>query len=336
MKKGVLLINLGTPRSTESKDVRAYLKEFLSDKRVIDIHPVLRFLLLRLIILPFRTRKTKKSYEEIWQKEGSPLKLLTEKLTRLVKDQLKENYEVSYAMRYGNPSIPSEIEKMRSKCSQLTVIPLYPQYASSSTGSSVAKTYESLNHKWDPFPVKIVNSFYKHPAYTDSFAGLMKKFDTKDTKSHLLFSYHGIPERHILKSGCKVVCENCSKKNENENNKNFCYRYQCYASTSLMAKKLGLTENQYTVSFQSRLGKSPWIKPYTDIIIDELYDKGIRKLWVVCPSFVSDCLETLEEIAMELKEQWLEKPGTSFEKVPCLNADPVWVKSFSQMIRDVS
>lgn len=326
MKKGLLLINLGTPDSTNISDIKRYLREFLSDKRVIDIPAVARYLLVYGLIVPFRSKNTAHAYESIWTRCGSPLKVYSQELVSDIQNLLGDKYQVVLGMRYGAPSLEKALDKL-SACQEITVLPLYPQYSSAATGSSIEEVMRILYQKAVIPSLHIIRDFYEHPAYIASQSEVIGKHLSK--QCHLLFSYHGIPERHIIQGGCKPVCsKDCSfvtPKNQ------ACYRAQCYETSRLLAEKLSLCPQQYSTAFQSRLGKTPWIKPYTDEILSELIGKGIENLAVACPSFTVDCLETLEEIGIRLKEQWIYLGGKEFILIPCLNTNKSWVKAVIEM-----
>lgn len=329
---GVLLINLGTPDDTKVSSIRRYLREFLLDPRVIDLPAFFRYLLVYGAILPFRPFKTAKAYKKIWQEEGSPLRLHTQDLARKTGEILGAGYQVKAAMRYGNPSIASALNKL-SACKEIIVLPLFPQYSSAATGSAMAKVFVELAKQWNLPYIRVIDHFYAREDFINPLASLIKPY-ISDPETFLLFSYHGLPERHLDKSNCQAPCQRkdacpiVGKKNY------FCYRAQSYQTSKLLAEKLLLSSDRYTTAFQSRLGKIPWIKPYTDEILTELYDKGIRKLVVACPAFTADCLETLEEIGMQAKEQWLALGGDSFELTPCLNSDDKWVEGVVKLIQE--
>lgn len=336
-KIGVLLVNLGTPSQANKSSIRTYLREFLSDPRVIDINPLARFLLLNAIILPFRPRKIIESYKAVWTEKGSPLAVNLSELSHKLQDELGSEYQVQDAMRYGQPSLKSGLKAL-SECKKIIVLPMYPQYASSSTGSSIAKIYEIIQNSWDTPDLKVLHSFYDKPFFIDPLADSIARARQNYQWDHLLFSYHGLPKRHLEKSACQSVHKQCSqgpcpKSSEQAHS---CYRFQSYKTTELVAAKLSLPADQISVSFQSRLGRTPWIKPYTDEIVDSLYERGVRKLAVVCPSFTADCLETIEEVGMRLKEQWLANPNTSFHRIDCLNQDPQWVKALGTFTKSFS
>ncbi|CAM2766219.1 ferrochelatase [Legionella worsleiensis] len=328
MKKGLLLINLGTPDSTNSSDIKRYLRQFLTDGRVIDLPALLRYFLVYGLIVPFRSKNTAHAYQSIWTPLGSPLKVYSQDLAKVMQQILGDEYTVALGMRYGNPSIEQALGELAS-CQDITVLPLYPQYSSAATGSSIEEVMRILAAKQVIPSLRIIRDFYNHPAFITSQAAMVQEHLT--SQHHVLFSYHGIPERHILKGGCQSVCsQNCPSINTNNQG---CYRAQCYATSLLLAQQLNLNPGQYTTSFQSRLGKTPWIKPYTDEVLSELIKQGVQHLIVACPSFTVDCLETLEEIGMRLKEQWMQLGGKEFILVPCLNANPQWAKALIDLIQ---
>lgn len=338
LKTGVLLVNVGTPDAPESKAVRRYLKEFLSDPRVIDIPAMLRFLLLRCIILPFRSPKSAHAYKSIWLADkGSPLLMHSQQLAAGVATQLGEQYLVEVAMRYQNPSLAQAITKLtEAGVSRIVVFPLFPQYSSAATGTVFEKVAKIIHAQWNIPQLIYIPPFYQDSLFIESYALIAKKFLAEYSADFILFSYHGLPERHVKKSDLSqgkhcLQKENCCDKIEKDNQ--FCYRAQCFATTRLLANSLQLNPQQYATSFQSRLGRDPWIKPYTDLLLPELAKKGFKKIAVICPAFVADCLETLEEIQMRAKEQWLELGGEDLKLIPSLNSDTHWVKAVTAMIK---
>lgn len=331
---GVLLINLGTPDNIKVSSIRRYLREFLLDPRVIDLPVFLRYLLVYGAILPFRPFKTAKAYKEIWQANGSPLRIHTHDLAAKTGELLGDNYQVKAAMRYGNPSIAKAVKEL-GHCKKIIVLPLFPQYSSAATGSAIAKTFIELSQQWNLPSVRVIDQFYAREEFIEPVAQLIKPY-MSDPETFLLFSYHGLPERHLDKSSCKAPCQRidvCPLVGENNY---FCYRAQCYQTSKLLAEKLALDSDRHTTAFQSRLGKIPWIKPYTDEVLPELYSKGIKKLAVACPAFTADCLETLEEIGMQAKAQWLSLGGESFELIPCVNSHDNWAQGVAQLIKESS
>lgn len=334
MKKGVLLINLGTPNSPSTKDVKKYLTQFLNDPRVIDINPVGRFLLVNAIIVPFRSPKSAKLYSHIWTKEGSPLLTYGIELKKQLQQQLGENYSVELGMRYQNPSIEVALNKLRAeKVSEIIALPLYPQYASSSTGSSVAELMRVLK-EWEVTPsVKIINKFYDNPEFIDSVAEVASKYDLT-AYDYYLFSYHGLPERHIRKSSLHYggnTCQLGSCCNKLTSNNHYCYRAACFETTRQLVKRLQLPEGKYETTFQSRLDDK-WIKPYSDKVIEEKAKAGYKRILVFSPAFVADCLETLYEIGTEYNELFRKHGGEKIQLVESLNCSPKWVQTVKNMI----
>ena len=329
-KVGIIFINIGTPKSLSTKDVAFYLREFLSDRRVIDINPILRFLLVNLIIAPFRSFKSKKAYAEVWTDKGSPLLSLSESFLEKVKARLPQNVKAVFAMRYGQPSLKSAVDDLKD-CAKIIIFPMYPQYASASTGSSIEKTFDLFKKKNQIPAIHTFFSFYNKDFYINSFVKIIEEHRQKKPFDFLLMSYHGLPERQLAGEtldSCRScdrikACPKISLTNQ------YCYRAQCYETSKLIAHKLGLEDDAWTVSFQSRLGKTPWIKPYTDILLPELAKKNKKNLAVVCPSFTTDCLETLEEIGLQAKSSWMENGGESFSLISCLNDDTHWVDSLT-------
>lgn len=336
MKNGLILLNLGTPDSTKVKDVRKYLRQFLSDPRVLDIPWLLRTMLLNLVILPTRPKKSAAAYKRIWQENGSPLLINTINLADKASKLLGENWHVEVAMRYANPSIKDIIAKMHAKrVEKIFVLPLFPQYASSSYGSAVASLYQELTKYDYVMPVYVKEPYYDDKEFVNIISkDIQKKLAPDD---FLLMSFHGLPERHVIRSdggklpkGCdlKSHCPKITAANLT------CYRAQCYATAKAVAKKLNM--QNYEVAFQSRLGKTPWIQPYTDEFLEEILNRGFKSLIVACPSFTSDCLETIEEIGMELKEQWLDMGGEKFQLVSCLNDNNDWAELICKWAKSYS
>lgn len=337
LKKGVLLINLGTPDSYNPKSVKQYLKEFLNDERVIDLPSWFRYPFVNWFIIPRRYKTTSEAYRKIWLTNGSPLLQHGLMLTESLADKLGEKFQVELAMRYGNPSIPDTLKKMMA-CESIQVIPLFPQYSSAANGSAIEKFIHEIKGKWNIPHLKITNAFYDHPKFIEAFSDrirsiLPSNFAT-DGSDYLLFSYHGLPERHINKSECKAQCDRVNACPSIKQNNWYCYRAQCFKTTALIAEQLNLNPIQFTSSFQSRLGRTPWIKPYTDVLLPELIAKGVKNLYVACPSFVSDCLETLEEVDIRTREQWMKLGGKDFVYIPCINSHKAWVDGLVEMVQD--
>jgi ferrochelatase len=333
--KGVLLVNLGSPESPDPKDVKPYLDQFLMDKYVIDVPFLLRALLVRGIILRKRPERSAAAYKKIWWDEGSPLIVLSRRMHKKV--QAKTALPVSLAMRYGNPSILTGLQELHDKgVTEVMLFPLYPQHAMASTVTINVLAAE-LQKKHFP-NMKLINvpAFYNRPDYiknlADSMAESLEGFDY----DHLLFSYHGIPERHIrktdvTKSHCKINSQCCVTPSPAHE---FCYRHQCYETTRQVVELLNIPEGKYSQTFQSRLAGDKWLEPYTDIEINKMPEKGIKKLAVVTPAFVADCLETLEEIAMEANHQFKAHGGTAFLAIPCLNDGDEWTQTLANWINE--
>lgn len=333
---GVLLVQLGTPDSPKVKDVRKYLKEFLNDPRVIDIPYLLRKLLVNLVIVPFRAPKSAKIYKELWELSGnkSPLLEHTNNLTNKLNKAFEgSEVEVHMAMRYQNPSIQSVLNTMRLKnYDHIIVLPLFPQYASASSGSAIEEVLRIIKSWWVIPKLTFVSQFWDNSGYIDSLVNNAKKFNLQDF-DHILFSYHGLPERQVDKvyEG-KALCTDQPCETElNEKNK-FCYKATSYATTRLIAQRLNLQESDYTVCFQSRLDKK-WLRPFSDEIIQELGKKGLKKILVFSPAFVADCLETVIEIGTEYQEIFESVGGLKIQLVPSCNSDDVFVKGMEQLIR---
>ncbi|MEM0964724.1 MAG: ferrochelatase [Verrucomicrobiota bacterium] len=324
-KTGVLLLNLGSPDSTEVGDVRRYLREFLMDGRVLDAPKPIRWMVVNAFILPFRPKNSAEAYSRVWTDQGSPL-IVT---SRNVRDLLdREDCPVFLAMNYGSPSIPDEVAKIRAAgVTDLFIMPQYPHYAMSSYETVVVKAMSCLKKELPGVHTTLLQPFYQDDDYLDAVETVMRPYLTKQPDL-VLFSFHGIPERHLRKSDpshahcleSEDCCENCHPAHAT------CYRHQCFTTAHKVAAKAGLRSDQYRISFQSRLGRDPWLTPYTDKTLESLPEEGIRRLLVICPAFVTDCLETLEEISMEGKEIFEEAGGEWFEQIPCLNDHPAWIE----------
>ena len=330
-----MLMNLGSPDSTAVKDVRRYLNQFLMDERVIDKPYLSRAILVKGIIVPFRAPKSAEAYKTIWTKEGSPLIVLSEQLREAVQAQVEEPVEIS--MRYGNPTPEAAFEKLLQRLpgmEEVLAIPLYPQYAMSSFETAVEYAKDTHRKKGYSFSLKFLKPYYNNPDYLAALIDLIKPYLSKDY-DHILFSYHGVPARHIMKSDvtgnhCLQSADCCQVPSPAHA---FCYRHQCFETTRLVTSDLGIPKEKYSISFQSRLGKG-WLEPFTDIRLEQMPQEGIKKLLILCPAFVSDCLETLEEIEIRGKESFLGAGGEEYEMIPCLNTHPLWVKALSKWIRE--
>lgn len=337
-KTGVLLIQLGTPDSPSTKDVRVYLREFLNDPRVIDIPWLPRKILVNGLIVPFRAPKSAKIYRELWKVGNgvSPLMTHTESLKNLLQarfDEKKVKFEL--AMRYQNPSMDSVLAKMKKELyDQIIIIPLFPQYASASTGSAIEKAMKIIRKWWVIPEIKIVGQFYDNPSFIDAIVERTKEFNLNEY-DHILFSYHGLPVRQVDKiydEGTDICQDHPCEKEINAANR-YCYKATSYATTRLIAEKLGLKENDYTVCFQSRLNKK-WLEPFSDKIIEEWGKKGAKKLLVFSPAFVADCLETIIEIGEEYQEIFKKNGGEKVQLVPSTNDHPRFVDCIEELVKE--
>lgn len=334
-KTGVLLIQLGTPDSASTSDVRKYLSEFLNDPRVIDLPLVSRKLLVNGIIVPFRAPKSAKIYKKLWEHGNgvSPLLTYTQSVQNLLAKRLEnDNVTVEMAMRYQNPSMESVLDRMhKANYDQIVIVPLFPQYASASSGSAIEKAMNIIRKWWVIPEIKVVAQFYDHPAYIDSIIERTKAFDLKEY-DHILFSYHGLPERHVDKVYNDGLCADHDCESEVTEENKFCYKATSYATTRLLAEKLGLKEGDYTVCFQSRLNEK-WLKPFSDKIVEEQAKKGAKKLLAFSPAFVADCLETIIEIGDEYQEIFEEHGGEKVQLVPSSNDHPRFIDCLEDLVR---
>lgn len=335
--KGVLLVNLGSPDSPTAKDVKPYLDEFLMDERVIDVPLWLRKFLVRKLILRKRPQKSAEAYQKIWWKEGSPLVVISERFTKKI--QIKTTTPVALAMRYGAMTIKNGLQELHNKgVDEVLLVPLYPHFAMSSTETVEVKAEEERKKHFPKMKMTTLSAFYKNKEYIKALSESIKRGLEGFEYDHILFSYHGLPERHIRKADPTkshgkfeegVVC--CKSDSIASTT---CYRHQAYATTALVQGYLGLETNKISSSFQSRLAFDPWLKPYTDYEFDRLAKEGKTRLAVVTPAFVADCLETLEEIAMEGKEQFIEAGGEAYKHIPCLNDSDDWVEVMAKWVND--
>jgi len=334
---GLLLCNLGTPAAPTPGAVRRYLREFLADPRVLDINPVGRWLLLNAVILPFRPRRSAAAYRKIWTERGSPLLCHTSDLAVAVRERLGPEWAVAVGMRYGQPSMGKALADLRrAEVQRVVVLPLYPQHADSTTGSTLAEVRRVAGGGFGAEALAFVDAFYDHPAFIEAFAAVGRPVLEAERPDHVLMSFHGLPERQLRKADatfrhCLAVADCCARIGEANRN---CYRAQCFATARALASRLGLVGGAFSVSFQSRLGRVRWIHPYTDEVIAELAGQGRKRLVVFCPAFVADCLETLEEIGMRAKQQFLAAGGERLTLVPSLNASPAWVDAVAQIVHD--
>ncbi len=313
-KTGVLLLNLGTPNQPTAKEVGKYLKQFLTDPRVIELPGILRKILVNYIIVPRRAKQSAEAYSSIWYKNGSPLLVNSINLQNMLQNKLGDDYLCMLGMRYGNPSIDVAMDNLfANNIDKLIIIPLFPQYASATNGSAIEYVLSILRKKRVILPFNVISDFYQDATYIQALAESIKPY-LQENYDRILFSYHGLPARQIKGLG------------------KHCYREKCFTTSTLTAEYLGLSAEQWEISFQSRLGKLEWIKPYTDDMLIKLAKDNVRRLLVVCPSFVADCLETLEEIGIRASEQWLELGGEQLHLVPCLNDSKYLIASLANMI----
>lgn len=336
-KTGVLLVNLGTPDSTAVPHVRKYLREFLMDGRVIDIPFLSRWLLVNCIIAPFRAPKSAAEYRKLWTDRGSPLLYHTEDLKdKLIGKLDGEQYQVEMVMRYQSPSIEQGLAALqKGRVKKIIVIPLFPQYASATNGSVIEKVMEVVK-EWQVIPaISFVPKFVDHPLYLQAWKDIAADFIQKEEYDAYLFSYHGIPERQIHKASCEGYCQlndKCCARQTPSNQ--YCYRAQCFYNTRLLTEKLGLPSDKVHTAFQSRLGKDPWIQPYTEDTIRQLAQNGAKKVLAFSPAFVADCLETTVEVGEEYKEVFEEEGGQQWDLVPCLNAHDTWVECVKALVME--
>jgi ferrochelatase len=333
MNKGILLVNLGSPDSPSVPDVRRYLREFLMDARVLDVNWLLRFCVVKFAILPSRPKHSAEAYQKIWTPVGSPLVVTSRNVQ--TKLQRRISIPVELAMRYQNPSIPQAVRNLERKgVDEILLIPLFPHYAMSSFETAVERVKEVATALPLPIRVQVQPPCYDHPDYIAALVASAQEV-LKPGYDHLLFSFHGLPERHMRKAdptGCHCLAtENCCETASPAHAT--CYRAQCFKTTAAFVKQAGVPQDKYSISFQSRLGRDPWLKPYTDYELPRLAESGVKKLLVICPAFVADCLETLEEIGLRGRDSFLAAGGTDFALIPCLNEHPLWLAALEGMAR---
>ncbi|HTX21250.1 MAG TPA: ferrochelatase [Candidatus Aquilonibacter sp.] len=331
MSKGILLVNLGSPDSTSVSDVRRYLNEFLMDGCVIDTAWPLRRFIVGMILIN-RPKESAHAYEKIWTPEGSPLVVSSRNIRKKLQERVQPPVEL--AMRYQNPSIESAVQKLAAqKIDDVLLIPLFPHYAMSSYETAVVRVKKVARKLAPQMKITVQPPYFDSPDYIAALVASAKNH-LETGFDHLLFSFHGIPERHLRKSDpthCHCLAkENCCEVSSPAHAT--CYRAQCFKTVAAFVKLAGIPKEKFSVSFQSRLGKDPWLKPYTDFELAELPKRGVKKLFVICPAFVSDCLETLEEIAMRGKETFIQAGGTEFAQIPCLNEHPLWISALGKMV----
>ena len=332
MKTTVLLINLGTPDSPSTSDVRSYLGQFLNDPRVVDLPWLLRKILVNLIIVPFRAPKSAEIYRKLWTDEGSPIVTHGEHVQKLLQEKLGEEYTVELAMRYKNPSIPDVLERIRkSNPDRIIVLPLFPQYASASTGSALEEVMAEVKRWWVIPEIRFISQYWDHPAFVHALVERGRDYDWREY-DHVLFSYHGLPERQVDKVYEEGECQDRDCEHEITPENKYCYKATCYGTTRLLAGALGIPEKNYTVCFQSRLDKK-WLEPFADKVVEEQASKGAKRLLVFSPSFVADCLETTIEISDEYQELFVEKGGEKVQLVESLNDHPAWIEALEALVK---
>jgi ferrochelatase len=336
---GLLLINLGTPSSPRPSDVRPYLREFLSDPRVIDIAAWKRWLILNLFILPFRPRRSGEAYAKIWTDRGSPLLFHSRDLVAKVQERLGDDVVVDLAMRYNEPSIADALESLRRRgIRRIVAFPLYPQYSTAATGSSMEKVYAEAAKYWVTPYIQVVPPFYDHPAFIEACAEQARPVIESTRPEKVFFSFHGVPERHVTKgdlTGSHCLCrDDCCDTIAAVNAD--CYRAQCFATARSLAERLGVPEDHRTVCFQSRLGRDPWLKPYTDHVVRDEAQRGVKRAVILSPAFVADCLETVEELGMRAVEDWKANGGETLRLVPAVNASDAWSDAVVRIAREAS
>lgn len=335
IKTGIIIVNLGTPDSQSVPDVRKYLREFLMDGRVIDVPFILRWILVNLIIAPFRAFKSAKTYSKLWQERGSPLKFYGQDIEKMLKERMGPHCEVALAMRYQNPSLKDILNKFQKMgLTKIVIVPLFPQYASATTGSIYELAMQQIS-TWQVIPeVSFTNQFYDHPLFLKHFVDASKKYLDSHKFDHILFSYHGIPARHIrkgdyTKNTCKFgsCCDSIGPHNQ------LCYRAQCFATSRALAKAMNLKEGMFSTAFQSRLGRDPWLEPYTEDRVQEMPKEGKKNVLVFSGAFIADCLETTIEIGEEYLELFEENGGKHFQLVESLNNSPIMVDLLEDIIK---
>ena len=333
-KKAVLMISLGTPDSPGWLDVASYLKQFLSDARIVNIPTFLRFLLVNLIIVPFRSFSSAKSYRELWTDRGSPLKYHMEDLTQKVQEKLKDTHDVFYAMRYKNPSLKEKLKELdHIGYDEVVLFPVFPQYSSAANGSFLDYSLKQIAN-WNVIPaVKTVDQFYDNEDFLNAFSENIMKFDL-DSYDKIMFSYHGLPMSQLNDVYKEGVCDDRDCENGVEGDNHHCYRATCYETTKLLVNKIKIDPKKTITSFQSRLD-SKWVKPFSDKVLEEFADDGVKNVLVVSPSFTGDCLETIIEIGDEYEELFLEKGGQKLDYVPSLNSNDSWVKCIVNIVREL-
>lgn len=332
-KTGVLLVNLGTPDSPTISKVGSYLSQFLNDPRVIDIPWLARKILVNLIIIPFRVKNSTHIYKQVWTEKGSPIMLYGQNVKNLLQKELGNDADVFLAMRYKKPALTSVLAEMKKKnYSKIIVFPLFPQYASATTGSVIEEVMRIIGKWWVIPELRFVNQYYDHPTFIQAWKEIGSKHNWKEY-DHVVFSYHGLPERQVDKVYDNDLCENHNCETEITEDNKFCYKATCYATTRLIAESLGMKESDYTVAFQSRLDKK-WLEPFSDKVVIEKAKEGAKKLLMFSPAFTADCLETIVEIGVEYQELFVEHGGEKIQMVESLNDHPRWVQCIKEIVEE--
>lgn len=330
-RTAVLLINVGTPDEPKVKAVRRYLSEFLNDPRVFDIPLVLRKIIVNLIIVPFRAHKSTKLYRRLWTEKGSPLLYFSEQVQDGLQEKLAAEADVFLAMRYGNPSITKALAAIqKGNYNRLVILPMFPQYASSTSGTAIQAILDSVR-SWNSIPeIHAISQFYDHTAFLDSFAERIQSYQPEKF-DHVIFTYHGLPNRHLDKSHTGESIQTCNCENTLPEFGRFCYKATCYQTTRELVSRLNLKPEQYSVSFQSRLSNN-WMTPFTDNNLISKAKQGYKNILVVAPSFVADCLETTVEIGYDYKELFIENGGQNLQLVESLNDSPRWINAMEEIL----
>jgi ferrochelatase len=332
-KTAVILLNVGTPDSSSVKDVRKYLSEFLNDPRIIDIPWLLRKILVNLIIVPFRAPKSAKLYQLLWTEKGSPLLFHSYSVMEKLQNLMGEEYSIFVAMRYGNPNIRDiMLEIKNSGFEKLIVVPMFPHYASSSSGTAIEAVMKQIS-KWAVMPeLKFTGQFYSHPQFIEAFAEKIRAYHPENY-DHIIFSYHGLPLSHIASVHPGMDCESCTCDKIFPDHGTFCYKATCYETTRLLAAKLGLSSEKYSQGFQSRLSNK-WLKPFTDKLLVQKAEEGVKRILIVAPAFVADCLETTVELGIDYKNLFKQAGGNDLNFVESLNDSPLWLDALKNIIEN--
>ncbi len=341
-KVGLLIANIGSPESPDKQSVKPYLTEFLMDERIIDLPKWRRQLLVKGIIVPFRSGRSAEAYHKIWLPQGSPLIFYSETFTRKLQTKLPEHIVCRYGSRYGRPSFRDVLQSFQQDgIKEIFLAPMFPQYAAATTDSSVVHLQKEMaaSETFKNVPLRVLDPFYQEPVFIDAWRRNYEKYRGDFVPDQVVFSFHGLPKRQILKadpsqSHClqnegKSCCDHPPAEILTQ-----CYRAQCFATARRIADAIGLKKKEYQISFQSRLGRDPWIPPYTVDMLDQLIAKGVKRVLFLCPAFVADCLETLEEIAISLGEGWKRAGGEELRLIPSLNAEDHWVEAFAGILEN--